>query len=364
MTAIRSAGLALVVASMLCWASASRAYIALPKESLAQKVAVADCVVLGKITAIQDKPVQGKGGMRGVDFTIVEVEIKESLYGAKDKKQIRMGFPNIDKQGTKQGAKPGRSVGQIGYFCGLRDGKNDFYIVPVGCSSAEKDPGFEKDLTAVRRLCRLLEHAEEGLKSTDVEERLLTAYLLILRNCYAPWRRGMVGEAKPIHAEQSKRILLALAEGDWKKNRREVRGAVAALQLSVKFGAPPLKDFPPEAGEEQWVAAAKQWLKQNAETYRIHQLWIARPGPASREKKEPTEATKLRVQELIQQLDADKFTKREQASHELKALGMAIVPQLEAALERNNSLEVRRRLQQLLARYRQIPQAIWFELFR
>ena len=282
MTAIRSAGLALVVASMLCWASSSTAYIALPKESLAQKVAVADCVVLGKITAIQDKPAPGKGEMRGWDFTIVEVEVKESLYGAKDKKQVGFGFPNIDKQGAKP-AKPGLTVGQVGYFCGLRDGTNDFYIVPAGCSGAEKEPGFEKDLTAVRRLSGLLEAPEEGLKSTDVEDRLLTASMLVLRNCYAPWRRGSVGTAKPIDAEQSKRILRALAEGDWKKNRQEVRHAVAALQLAVKFGAPPLKDFPVEKEEEQWTAAAKEWLKQNAETYRIHQLWInAKKSPMSK----------------------------------------------------------------------------------
>jgi hypothetical protein len=279
MTAIRSAGHALVVASILCSASSRAAYVALPKESLAQKIAFADCVVLGKITAIQDKPVQGKGEMRGWDFTIVEVEIKQSLHGAKDQKQLRLGFPNIDKRG----AKPGLTVGQIGYFCGLRDGKNDFTIVPVGCSGAEKDPGFEKDLTTARRLGRLLEHPEEGLKSTDVEERLLTAYMLVLRKCYAPWRRGMVGKAAPIDAQQSKRILLALAQGDWKKNRKETRDVVAALQLSVKFGAPPLKDFPLEGGEEQWAAAAKQWLKQNAETYRIHQLWIDdKKGPTSK----------------------------------------------------------------------------------
>src|SRR5262249_40125356 len=43
----------------------------------------------------------------------------------------------------------------------------------------------------------------------------------------------------------------------------------------------------------------------------------------------PTEATKLRVQELIRQLDAEEFQKREQATKELKALGKAIVPQLE-----------------------------------
>ena len=54
-------------------------------------------------------------------------------------------------------------------------------------------------------------------------------------------------------------------------------------ELQQMFGAPPLKDFPTEGGEEQWVAAAKQWLKQNAETYRIHQLWIDdKKGPRSK----------------------------------------------------------------------------------
>jgi hypothetical protein len=58
------------------------------------------------------------------------------------------------------------------------------------------------------------------------------------------------------------------------------------------------------------------------------------------------------LQELIQQLDADEFQKREQATRELKALGKAIVPQLEAALKGTESAEVRRRLEQLVAPHR------------
>ena len=113
---------------------------------------------------------------------------------------------------------------------------------------------------------------DKGLKSANTDDRLLTAHLLVLRSCYVPWRRGVAARTEPIDAEQSRRILQALAEGDWDKNSREVRDAVAALQLSVKFGAPPLKDFPAEPGEKQWAAVAKQWLKENADTYRIHRL--------------------------------------------------------------------------------------------
>ncbi|HKB37280.1 MAG TPA: hypothetical protein VKD72_12570 [Gemmataceae bacterium] len=282
MNAIRCAGLALLVVTLLCWAPSSTAYIALQKEPVAHRVAAASCVVLGKITAIQDKPVKGWGELGGGgwgDFTLVEVEVKESLFGAKDKKQIRFGFINR----FKQEFKPAPAVGQVGYFCGLQAGENDFYIVPLGCFCEEKSPGFKADFAVVRRLGRLLQDPDKGLKSTDAGDRLLTGYLLVLRSCYVPWRRGVAGKPEPIDAEQSKRILLALAEGDWKKNRQEVRDAVAALQLSVKLGAPPLKGFPPEEGEEQWAAAAKEWLKQHADSYRIHRLTSDdKKGPSSK----------------------------------------------------------------------------------
>jgi hypothetical protein len=231
-------------------------------------------VVRGKVTAIQDKPTQGQAWRTSAtprwDFTIVEVEVKEPLYGAKDKKKVRFGFRNLGY--FKQESLPGPAVGRTGYFCGVQVGNNDFYIVPIECFCDQKGPGYEKDLAAARRLGRLLEDPGQGLKSTDAEDRLVTAYLLVLRHCYVPWRHGETGKAEPIDAEQSKRILLALAEGDWEKNSREVRDAVAALQLAVKFGAPAMKDFPPQPGEEQWPASARGWLKQNAETYHIHRL--------------------------------------------------------------------------------------------
>lgn len=274
MTAIRYAEMALVAASVFGRTSSSTAYLSMPREPIAHRVAAGDCVVLGRITAIRDKPEQGQVYRHSAtprwDFTIVEVEVKESLYGAKDKKHLRFGIRDIGWY--KQESKPGPVVGKTGYFCGVQVGKNDFYIVPLDCFCAEKGPDFEKDLPAARRLGQLLEDPEKGLKSASAEDRLLTAYLLLLRFCYVPWRHGETGKTQPIDAEQSKRILLALAEGDWKKNSQEIGDAMAALHLSVKFGAPAMKDFPPQHDQEQRPEAAKQWLKQNAETYRIHRL--------------------------------------------------------------------------------------------
>src|SRR5262249_52860955 len=70
----------------------------------------------------------------------------------------------------------------------------------------------------------------------------------------------------------------------------------------------------------------------------------------------PKDPATVRVQELIQQLDADEFQKREQATKELKALGKEFVPPLEAALKTTESAEVRRRLEQLIASHRPPPQ--------
>src|SRR5262247_3045303 len=77
-----------VAASVLCWTSPARAYLSMPSEPIAHKVAAADCVVLGKITAIQAKPAMGQvyrySPTPEMAFAIVEVEVKETLYGPKD----------------------------------------------------------------------------------------------------------------------------------------------------------------------------------------------------------------------------------------------------------------------------------------
>lgn len=272
MNAIRYVALAILVSAVvLGWPASSRAYLSMPKEPIAHKVAAADCVVLGKITAIRAKPQQGQVWRYSAkpqwDFTIVEVEVAETLTGPRGVKQARFGFRNIKHY------KPAIEVGQIGFFCGVKVGTNDFYIVPTDCFCEQNDPSFKKDLALARRLGGLLWNPDEGLKSKDADDRLLTAYLLLLRACYVPWRHGETGKTEPIDRAQSKRILLALAEGNWNTHGQEVRDAVAALQLAVKFGAPIMKSFPSQQGEDQWPADAKEWLKQNAATYRIHRVF-------------------------------------------------------------------------------------------
>lgn len=272
MNAIRSTGIALfVVPSMFCWTSSSTAYISMPNEPMAHKVAVADCVVLGKITSIQAKPALGQVWRHSVlpkwEFTIVEVEVQETFYGAKDVKQVRFGLRDIKSY------KPVPAVGQTGYFCGVKVGMNDFYVVPLDCFCGQNQPTFAQDVALARRLGRLLARPKEGLKSKNPADRVLTAHVLVLRSMFAPFRYGETGKAEPIDAEESKLAMLALAEADWDKHGREVKEALNWLQWAEKHGAPAPKNLPLNQADKDWPAAARQWLRENAESYRIHRLF-------------------------------------------------------------------------------------------
>jgi hypothetical protein len=61
---------------------------------------------------------------------------------------------------------------------------------------------------------------------------------------------------------------------------------------------------------------------------------------------QPAEADKVRA--LVRQLDDDKFEVRDKAEASLRKLGKKVLPQLKAELARTKSVEVRRRLQQLV----------------
>jgi WD40 repeat protein len=86
-----------------------------------------------------------------------------------------------------------------------------------------------------------------------------------------------------------------------------------------------------------------------------HAIWkfvgareVSVPFLEKRLKSEPF--SQERVDQLIKQLDDNRFLAREEASHELEKLGAKVVPALRAELERDCSTEVRRRIDPLLGR--------------
>jgi hypothetical protein len=259
----------------LGWTSSAAAYITMPKESIAHKLAVADSVVLGKITAVADTPVKGRlwrySDAAIWELTVVDVAVSEVFAGPPDEKVARFAFLSARLQGGSYETTP--KVGQTGCFFGVRIGKADYCIVPTGGYLEEHGETFAKDVDYARRGGRLLGDPAAGLKSKDPADRVHTAHLLLLRSIFAPFRYGETGKSEPLDAELSRQAMLALAEADWDVQGAEMKESLACLEWGALHGAPPPKGLPTNRESDAWPAAAKAWLKDNAEKYRISRIF-------------------------------------------------------------------------------------------
>ncbi len=254
-----------------------QAYISLPVEPIANHFALSDCVVVGKIVSIGDKPEKGvlyRWGKGVAEFAVVEVETSEILSGSKESKRVKLAFLSYQMPGMK----PAPQVGLEGLFFGVRTPDEKFNLVPVGAFHDSRNDAYNKKLEQARRCARLLEKPEAGLASRNGSDKLLTAYILVLRDTYCQVRKGGELKAEPMEGERSKQIMLALAEGDWSDKES---GANAGNALSWLRHSPikPPQDFPAGVSEESdkaAVAKARRWLTENAKTYQLQRLSVAR----------------------------------------------------------------------------------------
>jgi RNA polymerase sigma factor (sigma-70 family) len=133
--------------------------------------------------------------------------------------------------------------------------------------------------------------------------------------------------------------------------------AAPAPEADDPAAKPPEKaDKPPEPApvgqklETLWADLASD---DQAKAWRAAFQLVAAPKDATRlftGRLKPVTTDADRLAKLIRDLDADDFDARERASEELKNAGEVAVPHLRKALENNPSVEVKRRLQELLER--------------
>jgi hypothetical protein len=283
-TAQRATGLAAAVwlIVVIAWPATATAYISLPREPAPNKVAIADCVVVGKVTASQPEPVSAhpyRQQATRLEFMVVTMAVRETLFGPRQA-QVRMGFICYKVRSGEY--KSVATVGQEGCFFGVKCDQ-DFYVVPSGCFLDSRDPDYDKDVALARRCARMLDDPGQWLKSKEAGDRLLAACMLVLRYTYAPLRWGGQMKGEPVDAEHSKLILLALADADWTtpdpSTGLSPRNMVGWLMMStVRTGVPWPKTWPRPIGPDaDAIAAQKQWLRDHAGTHRIQRLVLARP---------------------------------------------------------------------------------------
>lgn len=263
------------------WAMQAGAFravpIAMPPPG-PQRVALADAVLVGRVTALEDKDVEVDipGTKQKTKYRIAIVTVAEDIRNAKDMKTIRVGFfPPPDGQPNQpiRPIRPGLpqrielKVGQEGLFYLTKHGKESFYLVPNYYDvTAKEAPNFKKDHEEAKVYAKLLADPMAGLKSKDAKERLMMASLLIAQ--YRTPRSGAKLEA--INAEESKLILTALADADWKQPIG--RDQTHPMNLFNQLGVTAKDGFQRPTKiktQDDYANAIRAWLKENAEKFRI-----------------------------------------------------------------------------------------------
>jgi hypothetical protein len=271
---------------MLAAPSSARA-VAIAPAPLAQRVATADCIVVGKVVGFGENTISAApypGATNKVDYQIAILQVETTILGVKDVKEIRVGFvpPMAPPGGAGGGVRPHiRRSPQVAFTLNqeaclflTKHLEGDFYTAPAYSSVLNKqgNSNFAKELDEVKHYAELLADPKAGLAAKDKNDRLLTASMLI-----AHYRQRRPTAAQPkteaIDAELSKKILLTLADANW--NVRPGRpgafqltpqGIFAQLNLTPRDGWTPPKDF------KQFPDAARKWLKDNADSYRIERF--------------------------------------------------------------------------------------------
>lgn len=272
--------LATSVALVLLAASAAYALVVAPPPSPA-RIARADTVVLGRIVAHEDKDIEVAipGSPQKIKYRIALLKVNESIRGAKDAKLLRIAFypPPVVQPGqpvirTGGGGRINLDVGQDGLFM-LTKHADGFYQPPMYFNIvASNQPNFEKEVSEAKKLCKLMENPQAGLKSEKAEDRFLTAALLI-----ANYRTPPQGQTKqePIDADESKLILKALTEADWSAPRKFGTLHPQELFFELRLTKEDGFEMPRTATQQQLAQVSQAWLREHGATYRIKRFVAA-----------------------------------------------------------------------------------------
>jgi hypothetical protein len=262
----------------------ARAVIPSTKPPIPQRVALADCVVVGKVKALEAgllraAPSLKIPGVGKIPYQIAVLSVQAMIVGDKEQKEIRVGYapPGSGVPGRyRRYAQIELVVNQEGCFFLRKHPDEAFWIAQASYDLMDKatEKNYSADLALVKRCARLLEAPGAGLQAKEGEDRRLTAAMLLFR--YRTPRQVYDGKppTESIDHAQSKLILAALQTGDW--SEEAAASPMAPLNLFLWLGLTEADGWTEPASPKDYPAAAQKWLRDNADRYRI-QRYVPEP---------------------------------------------------------------------------------------
>jgi hypothetical protein len=288
----RPTGLApLFVAGLvgLALAGPARALIVAPPPPLSDRLAQADCVVVARVVGMESQDVAALRFAKATQKTryrIALLKVTEVIKGTRSTMELRVGFvappPARPSGGLIRPAGPrfGNtfSIGQEGIFYLTRHFQEPFFLAPRYYDFvAARNANFQQELELTRYAAKVGDKLSAGLEARNAKERFFAAALLIQQ--YRTFRGG-TGKVEPLDSKQSRLILTALAEADW-----SIDGQVSPWNLFQQLGLKKEDGWefrpasPPPGGYQQ---AARAWLREHANTYRIQRIVGPEPTASGR----------------------------------------------------------------------------------
>lgn len=274
----RGAREALLLAAALVGGERAYAGLPTPEVSLAERVALADGVFVGKVKALEDALVEAAPllkvrGAGMVSYRVAVVRVDAAMVGVKAGDEVRVAFDSAPRLEAKPGSGiVGRArleADQEGIFFLKKHPDQPFYVArsAVDFLDKAKTKDFDKVVVLVRRCVRLQDDPDAGLRSKSIDDRLLTAALLVYRYRTVQWVCAAAPKTRPVDAAQSKLILEALAEGPFVDEVPEL--GLARWRLFFRLGLTRDDGWVQPRKLKETAPAARKWLTENAATYRL-----------------------------------------------------------------------------------------------
>lgn len=243
-----------------------------PQPPLAQRIALADRVVVGKVTKVMPDPVHAFAlpkiaGAPRVRYQLAVLRVETTLVGAGDLREMSIGF--VPPRSSRRPADFQWTVGQAGCFF-LRSHPDESFLVVQDSGDVmdrARTKEFDRDLALVKRGAKLLADPVAGLRAKDAEDRLLTAAMLIFRYRTARYVYRGTPKTEPIDAEENRLILSILAEAPW--TEADLRAPTGRLRLFLRMGLTDKDGWKSPDSTKEAASAAREWLASNAKAYRI-----------------------------------------------------------------------------------------------
>jgi len=264
--------------------------IAMPNYQTGQKAAMAEVVVVGKVTSIETDRVELEmypGSKEKGLFQIAIIKIETGLIGANNLTHIKVAFSPVPLEGDPrpQGPVVGRPVrpgmgpvplteGQEGlFFLMPHTPGSTIKKIPMGFDPVAVDAANYKDeLAKIKSASAVLADPTKAMKAEKLADRQIAASVLAMKYASPPFEGGP-SEQVPLDAELSKAILATILELDWKATEQGPNSPMSGPMLASRWGLTPgsahgIPKFVAKPGENynvRWKQVLQDWAKANLE---------------------------------------------------------------------------------------------------